>query len=213
MKSVKPRKTSSEIYEGPAPANNLRNVLIKYNMTSSELGRRLETSRGNIDQLERSKRKLHIGWINRIAAAIPCKKSELISEENTIIRCVSGEIGFGAMITRKESALTEEERIMLEMIEPSGVEEIFRVHTVPPSVHEGCLVVFEEKLAGKDMLQLAGKPVVAKIKSGAEVVKILHEGRDGRFGLSSYGIANDNSPLIEDIELEWCARFRAFIAR
>lgn len=213
MKRAKERKTSSEIYEGPFPPNSLRDVLIKYGMTGSELGRRLETSRGNIDQLERSKRKMHIGWINRIAAAIPCKKSELISEEITIIRCVSGEIGFGAVIIRKESALTEEEKIMIEMIEPSGVEEVFRVHTTPPSVHEGCLVVFEEKLKGDDMRQLIGKPVVAKIRGGSEVVKILHEGKDGRYGLSSYGIANDSSPLIADAELEWCARFRAFLAR
>lgn len=70
-----------------------------------------------------------------------------------------------------------------------------------PVLHDGWLLYYTSRVEGGCMDYL-NKLVVVKIKDGPTLVKILKKGyTPGRFGLFSA-----NAQMIEDVELEWCAK-------
>lgn len=205
----KRRRSGIDIYRGPAPRNNLRDILIARNISDSEFARLLKTTPGTVRQWSTGERGLDL---DRIVTKLQCRKKDLIYDEGQNISTIHGCITFGAKIILKSRPTTPDEEKMLQGLNLSGGEDVFRVHTEPPTAYEGCLIVFDDKINGADYDRYLGKKVVAKMKGADAVIKILEGGSEkGKYNLRSYGVVEDSSPTHRDVELEWCAKFKALI--
>jgi transcriptional regulator with XRE-family HTH domain len=143
------------------------------------------------------------------SAGVPI--SELLCGLNAAIRPLAGYITNSAIILREPSEPTQEEQTMLMGAEGSAQAEVFRIRTNPSSIDDGALVVFDGKIA-EDFDRYVGRQVLAKIIGESEMVKLLYRGsQPGRYNLQAYGMTGDNSPLKENVELEWCALLRQII--
>lgn len=124
---------------------------------------------------------------------------------------ISGCIKNGAKIQRGTSEATKNEIIMLSGAEHAADAEIFRIQTSPPSLDDGALVIFENKRVDR-FDDFIGKRILVKIRNGEELVKILHAGnKSGRYNLHAFGMTGDQSHLIENAEIEWCALVKQII--
>lgn len=135
----------------------------------------------------------------------------LLSGDDQNIRAIAGCIKNGAKIYRQPRNPTEKELEMLMGAEYSADAEIFSITTEQPSPDDGTLVVFENKITS-DFDRYLKRKVLVKIRGGEEIVKILHRGNEPhKYTLQSYGITGDQSPLIENVKLEWCALVKNII--
>jgi transcriptional regulator with XRE-family HTH domain len=61
--------------------NRIRELRTARGLTLKELARRVSTSNQQISHLETGKRRLTVGWMERIADALDCNPLELLEEE------------------------------------------------------------------------------------------------------------------------------------
>lgn len=174
-------------------------------LSHEKLAAEANTSRGQIYQLETGARRLTDEWMNRLAKPLRCEPSDLMAQSAPRMVQVVGYVGAGAQVYpiddhMKGGGLDEVEC-------PPGADPsetvALRVQgdSMMPYMPPGTVVYYSERYDG-GCTEYLNKLCVVKVRDGATLLKILKKGyAAGRFSLMSY-----NAELIEDVQIEWCAR-------
>lgn len=184
--------------------NRLKELRQARGLSHDKLAERVNTSRGQIYQLEKGLRKLSLDWMVRLAEALGCQPTDLISDQPIMVPVV-GIVGAGAEVFPIDDHM---QGTGIEEVEaPPGVDPRETValrikgDSMMPFMPEGTIVYYSERFDGGCDAYL-NKLCVVKIKDGPTLLKMLKKGyARGRFNLMSY-----NADMIEDVQLEWCAK-------
>lgn len=198
--------------------NRIRELRENKGLSQDKLAEALNTSRGQVYQLEKGLRKLTQPWMVRLSKVFLCKPEDLISSGISYTVPVLGYVGTGERVIPLDDLpllnLSELREKDLQTINCEFVESpengacndmvALRVRgdSMEPFLQEGSLIFYSKVLRG-NYDEIINKPVVACLKDGSVYVKILRRG----FGYGKYNLASTNTPkAIEDAEIAWCAR-------
>lgn len=167
------------------------------------------TSQAQIDRLEKGQRDFDEDWRKRLAKVFRIKPSDLFYPED-ILTTITGCIRMGGTV-EYATGNSQGGFVMPEFIECTEEAESFIIRTDPKTIHEGRIIITEGRIfSGFD--EYVGETVCAKIKGGAIKIKDLYPGTEpGKYILSGAGLAVDNEPRLENVELEWCSCVHAMI--
>ena len=181
------------------------------------LADRLNSTAQQVGRLENNKRRLSDFWMVRLAEALGCDPAELITNNDyknsvPIIATVGagGEVYPIDDLPLMKEGVSEHHReyINCEFVDappgtyPAGVVAVrIKGDSMMPFMPSGTIVYYEQRITG-DCSEHINKLCVVQTADGAAMLKIVERGSDyGKYNLRSY-----NMSLIENVQLEWCAR-------
>jgi transcriptional regulator with XRE-family HTH domain len=193
--------------------NRLKAIRQAKGLSLEKLAALVNTSRGQIYQLENGLRKLSHDWMIRLANALKCAPEDLIRSP---LVPIIGEVGAGGevypiddlpLLPRKIDP-SEQDYLNCEWIDgppgvyPAGVVAL-RVTgpSMKPYMPPGTIVYYAERFENGAPDHCLSSLCVVQLRDGRTLVKLVRKSHlHGRFDLQSY-----NMDTITDVELAWCA--------
>jgi transcriptional regulator with XRE-family HTH domain len=194
--------------------NRIKDIRKERGMTLEKLAASVNTSRGQIYQLENGLRKLSHDWMVRLAKPLHCNPEDFIRMKDKGVP-ILGYVGAGEQVypyddlpSLKDIGESDKQMVNCEFAEaPAGATYpdliALRVkgNSMEPFLREGSLVYYGDRRdsAFDDLLN---NHCVVGLKDGRLFLKILKRGSSpGKYNLLSH-----NATMIEDVELEWAAK-------
>ncbi len=175
-------------------------------ISMAELARQSKTSRQQVQRLVKGGRKLSKAWAERFAPHLATTASQLMFGPR--IAFAVGYVGAGEFIPIDDHAVGAG----LEEVEiPAGVPDdavllIVRGDSMAPRYFDNEYLFYRRD--NRPPTELIGRECVIKLTDGRLYVKELRRGESGRFTLFGW-----NSPLIENVAVEWAAPVLARLNR
>lgn len=194
--------------------NRLKEIREDRHLSQEQLADKLNTSRGQIYQLEKGIRKLTQPWMMRLASALDCLPEDFIKSGEKPKVPVIGSVGAGGKIYPIDDATFlphslregEQEFVNCEFVEaPPGVypSEVACVkvsgHSQYPVYKDGEYLFFKRSVDYSDTF--LNHDCVVMLEDGRSMIKILKKGdQNGLFNLDSY-----NEPTIPNVKIKWAS--------
>ncbi|HLL27428.1 MAG TPA: S24 family peptidase [Xanthobacteraceae bacterium] len=175
-------------------------------ITMAELARQSKTSRQQVQRLVKGGRKLSKEWAERFAPHLGTTAAQLMFGPRTGFAV--GYVGAGEFIPIDDHAIGAG----LEEVEiPAGVPDdavllIVRGDSMAPRYFDNEYLFYRRD--NRPPAELIGRECVIKLTDGRMYVKELRRGEAGLFTLFGW-----NSPLIENVTVEWAAPVLARLNR
>lgn len=185
--------------------NRLSAIRKSRHLSMEKLAEMVDTSRGQIYQLESGKRRLTKEWMERLAVALRCRPSELIEDVSDFFVPVIGYVGAGAKVFPIDD---HAKGYGLEEVEcPAGYNPEYvvalcvRGDSMLPMLRDNWIIFYSKKADGVAS-DCHNQICVVALPDGCVMVKELRQGsRKGHYHLISH-----NAEPIFDQPLEWAAR-------
>ncbi len=196
--------------------NRIKEIRDERGLSQEQLADRLNTSRGQVYQLEKGLRKLSHDWMVRLSKALHCDPEDFIKNSTNKIIPILGYIGAGEEVFPVDdlplisSALRENDvsQINCEFVEtPPGSSSSGMValrvkgDSMEPFLSENTIIYYNAVIR-RNFDEYLNSLVVAKLKDGHVYLKKLKRG----FGYGKYNLLSYNAKMIENVEMEWCAK-------
>lgn len=175
-------------------------------MSMAALARHSKTSRQQVQRLVKGGRKLSKEWAERFAPHLATTAAQLMFGPRTAFAV--GYVGAGEFMPIDDHAIGAG----LEEVEiPAGVPDdavllIVRGDSMAPRYFDNEYLFYRRD--GRPPSELIGRECVVKLTDGRLYVKELRRGENGLFTLFGW-----NSPLIENVAVEWAAPVLARLNR
>jgi phage repressor protein C with HTH and peptisase S24 domain len=175
-------------------------------ISMAELARQSKTSRQQVQRLVKGGRKLSKEWAQRFAPHLATTAAQLMFGPR--IAFAVGYVGAGEFTPIDDHAVGAG----LEEVEiPAGVPDdavllIVRGDSMAPRYFDNEYLFYRRD--NRPPTELIGRECVIKLTDGRLYVKELRRGESGRFTLFGW-----NSPLIENVAVEWAAPVLARLNR
>jgi transcriptional regulator with XRE-family HTH domain len=197
----KKRKVRKSEPHGPLAA-----TMKESGISMAELARQSKTSRQQVQRLVRGGRKLSKEWAERFAPHLATTAAQLMFGPRTAFAV--GYVGAGEFSPIDDHAVGAG----LEEVEiPAGVPDdavllIVRGDSMAPRYFDNEYLFYRRD--NRPPSELIGRECVIKLTDGRMYVKELRRGGNGLFTLFGW-----NSPLIENVAVEWAAPVLARLNR
>jgi transcriptional regulator with XRE-family HTH domain len=184
--------------------NRIAEIRKKRGLSMEKLAEKLNTSRGQIFQLETGKRKLTHEWMLRLAQALQCRPEDFITSLEKTVPVV-GYVGAGAKVYPiDDHALGEG----LEQVEcPPGYDPdlvvalCVRGDSMLPMLRDGWLIFYSRDVDGVPQ-ECINRICVVKMPDDSIMVKEVRQGSKAW----SYHLISHNADPIFDTKLIWATR-------
>lgn len=185
--------------------NRIREWRVLREMSHDKLAEAVGTSRGQIYQLETGQRRLTEDWMNRLAKPLRCEPSDLMAASAPRMVQLVGYVGAGAEVFSYDDHMKGagiEEVDCPPGVDPSETVALRVVgESMMPFMPNGTIVYYTMRHDG-GCDEYLNKLCVVQVREGSTLLKILKKGyTKGRYNLMSY-----NADMIEDAQLDWCAK-------
>jgi phage repressor protein C with HTH and peptisase S24 domain len=188
------------------PMSPLAAAMKEARMSMAALARHSKTSRQQVQRLVKGGRKLSKEWAERFAPHLGTTAAQLMFGPRTAFAV--GYVGAGEFIPIDDHAIGAG----LEEVEiPAGVPDdavllIVRGDSMAPRYFDNEYLFYRRD--SRPPSELIGRECVVKLTDGRLYVKELRRGESGLFTLFGW-----NSPLIENVAVEWAAPVLARLNR
>lgn len=194
--------------------NRLQEIRIAQGLTRDELAERVHTTGTTIYRLETGRRKLNDDWMRLLSAALQVPPEDIIAEPRLVP--IVGTVGAGAEVFPIDDyPLVQPERLAEHVYPADGMEyaeapptgplrDMVALRITGDSMHpikEGWLVYYNNRIEG-NCDQYLNELCVVKVRNGPVLVKELKRG----YSIGRYNLFSHNAEIMEDRELEWCAK-------
>ena len=157
------------------------------------------TSQPQIQRLETSGRRLTLEWMIRLAKAMDCLPTDLISETQDV--AVAGFVGAGQLVIPFDDYPLGEGLATVTV--PAGLGNVVAVivagDSMYPRYEDGDVLLYRRNGDHRDLI---GRECVVSLTDGSMYVKRLDRGsQEGRYTLWSH-----NAPEMRDKQVEWAAK-------
>lgn len=196
--------------------NRIQEIREARGLSAIELAEKVNTSRGQIYQLEKSERRLTVDWMNRLARALKCRPQDLMVSAESCEVPVLGEVAGNGKI----SLLHNVSLIQHGLHEPRRKQANCEYVESPPGIHPSEVgavrvkgdsllpfmpsgtIVYYAAGAGEAPESCIDKLCVVQLKDGSLVLKTIKRGHGyGKYNLLSYDAA-----VTENAAIVWCAK-------
>lgn len=198
--------------------NRIREIRKNAGLSMEQLASRVNTSRGQIYQLEKGLRKLSQDWMIRLAEALYCRPEEFIvyeSDSKIPVIAILGDKSEVVAVNNKVSLMLsaslrephfDKDSVHCDLVDappglyPSGLVAIrVKGDAWEPYIREDEILFYERK--AQSIANCVNERCVVALADGRVLFKVLKKGTQyGRYHLLS-----PNSPIMEDVQVSWCA--------
>lgn len=185
--------------------NNIKSLRKVRHLSQAKLAELVGTSTQHLQRLESGQRRLFQDMINKLALALKCDPSDIISDISYDEKIsLVGYVGVGAEIFPIDALMKGRglEAVEVPIIRRKDIsaKEILAVRvegdSMLPSIYSGDVIYFHANNSIENCLR---RRCVIRLKDGRAFIKELHIGaKPGRYNLISA-----NASPIEDVEIEW----------
>lgn len=187
--------------------NNLKAIMDRERVGTSELARRVGTSKQNIDRWAAASRKLPIEWALKLAPALSTTPEQLVFPPRKVP--IVGYVGAGAKVYSIDDAemgagsLGEADVDAPLDLGPDAVAVKVKGDSMRPAYRDGDLIFYDRRLES-DFESLIGEECVVELEDGSHYVKEVYLGS----AAGQWTLLSHNASPIPDVRLRWAARVR-----